>query len=80
MGGLFFGGAGDLVEVGVGEVGGVVAETHEDADAVVALLLEEGGGDGGIDSAGHGDYYFFWCGHGGVPVFGRGDYSGVGDG
>jgi len=51
---------------------GVVAEAHEDADAVVALLLEEGGGDGGVDTAGHGDDDFaFWFRIGGHVYLNR---------
>ena len=40
-----------------GELGGTLLgpEAHGDADDVVALLDEEGGGDGAIDSAGHAD-------------------------
>ena len=48
--------------LGVGGVAGVVgldagwgAEAHEHADDVVALAEEQSGGDGGIDSATHGD-------------------------
>ncbi len=46
VGGFFFRRAGDQVDFFVGHVGGVVAEAHENADAVVALALEERSGDG----------------------------------
>ena len=38
----------------------VGAEAHEAADHLVAALLEQRGGDGAIDAAGHGDDHF--CG------------------
>lgn len=73
--GGFFGGAGDGFEIFFVEVGGVVSQAHEDADAVVALALEKRGGDGGIDSAGHGDNDFLFGGHG-EAFFCREHYSG----
>jgi hypothetical protein len=33
---------------------------HEQAFYLIALLLQQVGGNGGIDTAGHADDYFFW--------------------
>ena len=51
----------------VGVLLGVEAEG--DADDVVALLVEEGGGDGGIDAAGHGYEDALWVRH--APIVGE---------
>ncbi len=37
------------------------AEAHEDAEDFVAILLEHGGSDGGIDAAAHGDDDFLFA-------------------
>ena len=44
--------------------GAAAGEQHSGADAVIALLLEQVGGDAGIDAAAHGDEYAVMCGHG----------------
>jgi hypothetical protein len=35
-------------------------DLQRDGDDIVALLLEESGSDGTIDTTGHGDDYGFW--------------------
>ena len=47
--------------VGGGVYVGVVEKLHGDADDLIAGLLEEEGGNGGVDAAAHGDDYLRRC-------------------